>query len=239
MLEIVKSSQRGKTHIDWLESYHSFSFGEFHNPEMIHFGPLRVLNDDYVAAGGGFPTHPHKDMEIITYVVQGALEHRDSMGNGEVIYADEVQKMSAGKGIYHSEFNHSQNEPVHLYQTWIIPDKRNLQPNYEQRKFNREKRTNVLLPVASPDARGESIHISQDAVMFISYLEKGKEIVHPVEENRGLYLHLIEGNITANGVQLMPGDAIKVSAENNLKISADENSEFILFDVRLNFVMLQ
>lgn len=234
MIELRKSNERGNVNWGWLNTFHSFSFGEYYDPKQMQFGPLRVLNEDFVQGGQGFPMHPHKDMEIITYVIKGALAHQDSMGNKEVIHENEVQKMSAGSGVFHSEFNNSENEIVHLFQTWIIPNKSGLTPSYEQKKFSPENRKNVLQLVVSPEKNDSTIHIHQDARMFISSLKEGFELQHNIEINHGVYLHLIQGVLEVNGTTISSGDALKITDEKSLTILAKSESELILFDLKMN-----
>jgi redox-sensitive bicupin YhaK (pirin superfamily) len=237
MITIRKSSERGTTNIDWLNSYHSFSFGDFYNPDMIHFGPLRVLNDDRIAGGGGFPKHPHKDMEIITYVLQGSVEHNDSSGGNGVTGINEVQKMSAGRGVFHSEFNHSKDEELHLFQTWIIPNKRGLTPYYEQKSYAPEAKLNNLYRVASPTPNDNEVFVSQDAEMYVSYLESGKELSHAIGKGRGVYLQVASGGLTVNGQSAETGDAFLVENEEIINITANKDTEIILFDVAMEFAM--
>ncbi len=237
MITIRKSSERGRTNIDWLNSYHSFSFGDFYNPDMVHFGPLRVLNDDWIAGGGGFPTHPHKDMEIITYVLKGVVAHADSTGGNGVTGVNEVQKMSAGRGVFHSEFNNSKDEELHLFQTWIIPNKRGLEPYYEQKSFKPEAKLNTLYKVASPSPGDDEVFVSQDAEMYISYLETGKELHHAIGQGRGIYLQVAEGSLNINGVTAETGDAFLIENEKDITITANKNTELVLFDVAMEFQM--
>lgn len=234
MIEIRKSNERGNINWGWLNTFHSLSFGEYFDPKHVQFGPLRVLNEDFVEGGQGFPMHPHQNMEIITYVIKGALAHQDSMGNKEVIYENEIQKMSAGSGIYHSEFNNSEDEAVHLFQTWIIPNKNGLTPSYEQKKYSREARKNILQLVVSPEKSEETIHIQQDAKMFISYLEEEQKLSYSIETERGVYLHLIEGVLEVNGTMINSGDALKITNEKTIIITAKSKSELILFDMKMN-----
>ncbi len=234
MITIRRSEERGKTNFGWLDSKHSFSFGRYYDPDNMHYGPLRVLNEDFVEPGGGFPEHPHDNMEIITYIIEGALEHKDSMGTNEVIYPGEIQKMSAGTGIYHSEFNHSNKESVHLTQIWIVPDTRGLPPSYEQKKFSDEEKKNKLLLVASNEKKDDLVHIQQDAKMYVSKLESGKEIEYPINAKRGIYLFLIKGNLKSGEELLYNGDAAMVNDEEKFVITAENDSEFLLFDVLIN-----
>ncbi|MBA4406855.1 hypothetical protein C0389_06235 [bacterium] len=235
MIEIRKSNERGKTKIDWLESYHSFSFGEYYDPSNIHFGPLRVMNDDIILAGGGFPTHSHRDMEIVTIVLEGTVAHKDSTGGQGTITVNEVQRMTAGSGIQHSESNPSVEEVLKLLQIWFIPNKQNLTPSYEQKKFSHEERQNKLLKVVSGNKEDGIIFINQNAEIFLSDLDKGRMIKHEIKENRCVYLHLIEGNVDVNGKSLLPGDAVKLFQETDFTLNSRENSKIILFDMAMNF----
>lgn len=235
MIEIKKSYLRGRTKMDWLNSYHSFSFGEYYDPENIHFGPLRVLNDDTIQPSAGFPTHPHRDMEIVTIILEGTVAHKDSSGGEGRITVNEIQKMTAGSGVFHSEFNPSDTEVLKLLQIWIIPNEQKLAPSYEQKKYSHEDKKNKLLKVVSGEKEDGVIFINQDAKIFLSDLDRGKEIMYQIENNRGVYFHLIEGNVTVNGIKLTNGDAAEITAESLISISADEYSKLILFDVTLNF----
>lgn len=234
MIEIRKSADRGNVNWGWLNTFHSFSFGDYYDPKQMQFGPLRVLNEDFISGGGGFPTHPHQNMEIITYVLKGALAHKDSMGNKEVIYENEIQKMTAGSGVFHSEFNNSETEPVHLFQTWIMPDKNGLTPTYDQKKYSVHQRKNLLQLIVSPEISESTIHIHQDAKMFISCLDENFSLKHSLQNGRGVYLHLIKGALDVNGATISSGDALKITAENSIAISAKSESELILFDVKMN-----
>jgi redox-sensitive bicupin YhaK (pirin superfamily) len=234
MIEIRKSDERGKTKIDWLESYHSFSFGEYYDPSNIHFGPLRVMNDDIIQAGKGFPTHPHRDMEIVTIPLEGTIAHRDSSGGNGIITVNEIQRMTAGKGIQHSEFNASDSGILKLLQIWFIPNQQGLTPSYEQKKFSHEEKRNKLLKVVSGKKEEEIIFINQDAEIFLSDLDTGKEIKYELKESRCAYLHLIEGAVNVNGISLLPGDAVKLVQEVSLEVNSVENSKIILFDMAMN-----
>ncbi|MDP2302892.1 MAG: pirin family protein [Ignavibacteria bacterium] len=235
MITIKKSNERGKTKWEWLDSYHSFSFGEYYDPQNLHFGPLRVINDDIVAPGGGFPTHPHQNMEIVTYVLSGALEHKDSTGTHEVIRVGELQKMTAGKGVYHSEFNGSQNNSVHLLQIWIIPNKAGLEPSYDQRLWSVEERKNKLLKVASPNLNEDTIFINQDSSIYISSLEAGNDLSFSNEDGRGIYLHIISGEVELDNQIYTNGDAIQVTENEIFKLKAITDAELIAFEVKMNF----
>ena len=235
MIEVRKSNERGHTKIDWLDSRHSFSFGEYYDPENIHFGPLRVMNDDIIQPGEGFPTHPHRDMEIVTIVLEGTVAHKDSSGGEGTITVNEIQRMTAGKGIMHSEFNASETEILKFLQIWFIPNKQGLTPGYEQKKFSHEEKKNKLLKVVSGKKEEEILFINQDAEIFMSDLEEGKEISYNLNVNRGLYVHVIDGSLNVNSVSLLSGDAVKVTQENKIKISANINSQIILFDLIMDF----
>jgi quercetin 2,3-dioxygenase len=233
MIRIRRNTTRGVTKIGWLTSYHSFSFNRYYDREYMHFGPLRVLNDDIVMPGTGFDTHPHENMEIVTYVLQGALEHRDSTGTEGVIRSAEVQRMSAGTGIMHSEFNHSKTDQVHFLQIWFLPNTENLAPEYEQKNFAPEQRLNTLLTVASGRKDSDGVFIHQDATMSVSCLETGHTLKYPVSAGRGVYLYLINGSVTVNSIKLTQGDAAIVDTMEELAIIADDDSEIALFDVPL------
>ena len=235
MIEVKKSDERGHTEIDWLNSRHSFSFGEYYDPENIHFGPLRVMNDDIIQPGEGFPTHPHRDMEIVTIVLEGTVAHKDSSGGEGTITVNEIQRMTAGKGIMHSEFNASDTEVLKLLQIWFIPNKQGLTPGYEQKKFSHEEKKNKLLKVVGGKKEEGIIFINQDAEIFLSDLEKGKEIIYNLNINRGMYVHVIDGSLNVNNVSLLPGDAAKITQENQIKISANAESKIILFDLIMDF----
>ncbi|MCX8009899.1 MAG: pirin family protein [Ignavibacteria bacterium] len=234
MIEIRKGFERGLTKTDWLESYHSFSFNSYYDPKNTRFGSLRVLNDDIVKPGQGFGLHPHDNMEIVTYVLEGAIEHQDTTGAKAIIQADEVQRMTAGSGIYHSEYNHSKERPLRLLQVWFYPNEKNLTPSYEQRLFKKVERRNKLLLVASGEKTDTALFINQDAKMYVSNLENGNTLSFKIESDRGIYLYLADGEIGVNGIALSKGDAIKVWDENEILIKSVDNSEFVLFDVKIN-----
>jgi len=233
MLELVKSETRGKTHIDWLKSYHSFSFGQYYDPENIQFGPIRVLNDDVIAPGAGFPTHPHNNMEIVTIALEGELAHEDSTGGKDVIRPGEVQRMTAGKGVKHSEFNNSDEKPAHILQIWFIPDKVGYEPSYEQKKYDQAKTKNSLLKLVSKKNGDGIVTINQDAELYKSDLENSVELNYNIAKEHGVYLFLINGKLSVNDVELNERDALKINNEKEITISAMDNSSFILFDVPL------
>lgn len=231
MIEIRKAADRGHFNHGWLDTYHTFSFGDYHDPEHMSFRALRVMNEDRVAPGKGFGTHPHRDMEIVTYVLEGALEHKDSMGNGEVLRPGEFQRMSAGTGITHSEFNPSDSEPVHLYQIWLFPERKGIEPSYEQKQFPDDEMTNRLRLVASPDASDGSLMIHQDARIHLSKLDAGKQIVHELAAGRHAWLQVLRGAVTLNGTKLETSDGAAVTDEQSLEIVAVESAEIMLFDL--------
>lgn len=231
MITIRRSRDRGRREMGWLSARHSFSFGSYHDPRWPGFRQLRVLNEDWIQPKRGFPMHPHRDMEIITYVLEGALEHKDSTGNKGVIRPWQVQRMSAGRGIRHSEFNASAKEPVHLLQIWIVPDKRGHKPSYEDKTFSPEARKNRLALVASPNGAHGSVRIHQNALMYASVLEKDKELAYKMNPARYAWLQVASGSLKLNGKALGEGDGAAIRKEKKLTIKALEGSEFILFDL--------
>ncbi len=230
MIRLRKSEERGHADHGWLNSWHTFSFANYYDPQHMGFRALRVINDDVVAGGGGFPTHPHRDMEIITYVMSGALEHKDSMGNGSVIRPGNVQYMAAGTGVQHSEFNHSPLEPVHLLQIWIQPDTRGAKPNYAERSFA-EAPVGTLTLIASKTGRDGSIAINQDANVLVGKFEAGNTATYSIGEGRGVWLHVAEGEVTLNGQSLKTGDAAALTAEKAIELRATKSSQVLLFDL--------
>jgi redox-sensitive bicupin YhaK (pirin superfamily) len=231
MIRVRKASERGHFDHGWLDTYHTFSFARYYDPRHVGFRALRVINDDRVAPGRGFGTHGHQDMEIVTYVLDGALEHRDSLGTGSTIRPGELQRMTAGTGITHSEFNPSPTEPVHLYQIWLLPERKGLEPSYEQKAFPEEERRNRLRLVASPDGHGGSLSIRQDARLFVASLFEGQEVAHELTPGRHAWLQVLRGGVSLNGSTLSAGDGAAVSAESDLTIRADGSSEVLLFDL--------
>lgn len=230
MLTIRKSNERGYANHGWLESYHSFSFADYHDPQWMGYRTLRVINDDIVMPGMGFGTHPHRDMEIITYMVSGALEHKDSMGNGRVIRAGEVQYMAAGSGVQHSEFNPSTKEAARLLQIWVRPDEKGVSPRYAEKSFA-SAQTGVLHLVASKAGRAGSIAIHQDADLLLAKLEAGQTVTHPLAANRHAWVQVAEGTVTLNGQTLSAGDAAAVSEVPALTIAATQNAQVLVFDL--------
>jgi redox-sensitive bicupin YhaK (pirin superfamily) len=231
MIKVRKAEQRGHFDFGWLNTYHTFSFGDYYDPSHMGFRSLRVINEDVVAPGRGFPRHGHRDMEIFTYILQGALQHRDSMGNGSIIRPGDVQRMSAGTGVTHSESNPSNDEPVHLLQIWILPSKEGIQPDYEEKKFPGDEKRNKLRLIISPDGSEGAVRINQDARVYASVLDQDHEVVHQLGGGRHAWLQVAGGSITVNDVMLNQGDGAAVSDEANLKIAARESSEILLFDL--------
>ena len=231
MFQVRKSNERGHFNHGWLDTYHTFSFADYYDPDHHNFRSLRVMNEDQVAPGQGFGMHGHRAMEIVTYLLSGELEHKDSMGNGEVLRPGEFQRMTAGTGIQHSEFNPSRNMPVHLYQIWIMPRQKGLTPTYEQKSFPESERTDRLRVVASPDGRDGSLTIQQDASIFLSTLTTGARILHEIAPQRHAWLQVLRGNVEAGGHFLAAGDGLAVSQESALSIEAKQNSEVMLFDL--------
>ncbi len=231
MITIRKSEERGHVKIDWLDSRHTFSFGDYYDPNHMSFRSLRVINEDHVAPDSGFGAHPHRDMEILTYVVDGVLEHKDNMGNGSLIQPGEIQRMCAGTGIVHSEFNHSKTAPVHLLQIWILPERKGLPPGYEQRTFSRAQKLNKLCLIASPDARDGSVRVHQDLSLYAAILTEETELVHPVAAQRGVWVQVVRGSVKINKQILNAGDASAVELAEVLRIKASEESEILFFDL--------
>jgi quercetin 2,3-dioxygenase len=230
MMTIRRSEERGHADHGWLNARHTFSFAGYHDPAHMGFRSLRVINDDTVAPGAGFGTHPHRDMEIITYILSGALEHKDSMGNGRIIKSSEVQYMAAGTGVQHSEFNPSDKEAVHLLQIWIQPDTKGAKPRYEEKSLARAK-TGQLHLIASKTGRDDSIAINQDADLFVGRLEAGDKVSHAFQPERLGWLHVAEGEVELNGQRLSAGDAAAFSAEQSLNIFGRARSQVLLFDL--------
>jgi quercetin 2,3-dioxygenase len=230
-IQIRRADERGKADYGWLKTSYSFSFSEYYDPNFMGFGPLRVINDDYIAGGGGFPTHPHKNMEIITYVLDGALEHKDSLGNGSVINAQDVQYMCAGTGIRHSEFNPSPSETCHLLQIWILPDKNGHIPNYGQAKFTQEDKKGKLCLIASNDGRENSIAIHQRLNLYASIFDNDDQIIHKIAKTNGIWIQMAKGRLFVNDIELFEGDGLAIWEEELLTIRANGKSEFLLFDM--------
>ncbi|CAK0753513.1 putative quercetin 2,3-dioxygenase sll1773 [Gammaproteobacteria bacterium] len=231
MIRLRPAANRGHANHGWLDSYHSFSFADYYDPAEMGWGALRVINEDRVMPGKGFGMHSHRDMEIISYVLSGALQHRDSIGNGTIIRPGDLQRMSAGQGVMHSEFNPSANEAVHFLQIWILPKVTGIVPEYEQKTFRTEERHGCLRLIASPDGDQGSVTIHQDAWVYTTLLASGERIESERSRDRLAYLHLVRGGLTLNGTQLGAGDGAKVREETRLTIVASEESEFLLFDL--------
>jgi quercetin 2,3-dioxygenase len=230
-LTIRKSEERGRANFGWLDSKHSFSFGHYHDPKHMGFGPLRVINDDRVAPGGGFPTHPHSDMEIISYVLDGALEHKDNLGTGSVIRPGDLQRMSAGTGIRHSEFNASKTAPVHFLQIWIIPERKGLEPGYEQKAFTDAEKSGRLRLIGSRDGRDGSVTIHQDVDLYATLVGKGDVVEHVIAAGRGGWVQVARGSVSLNGETLEEGDGVAVSTSGPLHISGLSEAEVLVFDM--------
>jgi redox-sensitive bicupin YhaK (pirin superfamily) len=222
---------RGVANFGWLRSQHTFSFGHYYDPEHMGFGPLRVINEDRVSPGRGFDSHGHRDMEIISYVLDGALEHKDSMGNGSVLRYGDVQRMSAGSGVVHSEFNHSKTEPVHFLQIWIQPGVVGGDPGYEEKHFDADSKKGRLRLVASQDGRDGSVSMRQDAAIYATILNGNDRVEHELAQGRAGYVHVARGRVTVNGVVLSHGDALKISGDTSVVLSEAEAAEVLLFDL--------
>ncbi len=243
MMQIIRSKDRYHAETDWLSTYWHFSFDHYHDPNNMNFGPLRVFNDDVVAPAGGFPLHAHREMEIVTYIIEGALEHKDNMGNTGVIRPGEIQRMSAGTGVRHSEYNHSETDPVHLVQLWLLPAVQHLAPSWEQKSFSLAERSGKLLPIAVPAGNNGSgnsttVQIHQDATIYTSLLAPGQSTTHTLAEGRRAYLFVIAGNLKMNGETLAAGDQARVTSEGELQLSAAPNTEPNKENVALDFLLL-
>lgn len=231
MITVRRSNERGGGDYGWLKTRHTFSFNDYWDPRWMGFRSLRVINEDLVAPGSGFPTHPHSDMEIITYVLEGKLEHKDSLGTGSVILPGDGQRMTAGRGIRHSEYNPSKTEQVHLYQIWILPEKKGLEPSYEQKTFPTKEKQGRLRLIASPDAKDGSVKINQDARLYVSLLKPGEQVTHTLGMNRQGWLQVAKGGVEVNGQKLEAGDGAAISNEQKLTIEGAKDSEVLLFDL--------
>jgi len=231
MIEVRKSEERGHANHGWLDSYHTFSFANYYDPRFVGFRDLLVINEDRIQASEGFGTHGHQNMEIITYIIEGALEHRDSMGTGSVIRSGDVQRMSAGTGVQHSEFNHSKEEIVHLLQIWIKPDKNGIKPSYEEKKFTSQGKRNQLGLIVSPNGEEGSLGINQNVNIFSTLLDEGKSIEYKLNAHRYAWIQVARGSITLNGTVLDQGDGASVSHEALLNLVAKKSSEVLLFDL--------
>lgn len=231
MKQVLRSEQRGHANHGWLDSYHTFSFADYYNPAMMGFGPLRVINQDRVAGGDGFGMHPHRDMEIITYMVDGAIEHQDSMGSRETVRPGEVQRMSAGTGVRHSEYNPDPKKEAHLLQIWIEPDVRGIEPEYEQKSFVEALEKKSLVLAVSKDGRDGSMKIHRDADLWIGKTSAGETVDLGLAKGRALWLQLVRGEVSVEGETLKPGDAIAINDQDRVSILSREKSEFLVFDL--------
>lgn len=231
MKKLRPSAERGYANHGWLKSFHTFSFADYRDPQNVHFRALRVMNEDWVAPGQGFGEHPHNDMEIVTYVLEGQLEHRDSMGNGEILRPGEFQRMSAGSGITHSEFNPSQAEPVHLYQIWLFPSQKGIKPSYEQRPFPASERKNRWQLVAAPDGADGALTIHQDARIFLADVAAGDSLERKIADRRHVWLQVLRGKAVVDGFSLAAGDGLAISDETSFQISSQTGTELMLFDL--------
>ncbi len=230
-ITIRPSKERGYANHGWLEAHYTFSFADYYDPMHMAYHSLRVINEDRIAAGRGFGAHPHTDMEIITLVLEGALEHKDSMGNTSIMRLGDVQRMSAGKGVQHSEYNHSKTDPVHLYQIWILPDQKNLPPSYEQRHFAPAGKENTLRLIASPSGAENSVSVHQDILLYDSLLDKGADLVYKMDKRRAVWVQVKEGQLKMNGLLLKAGDGAAIEQETKLQFTAEDTADFILFDL--------
>ena len=231
MLTLRKSEDRGVTKIDWLDSRHTFSFGDYRDPKFLNFGPLRVINEDVIAGGGGFNPHPHRDMEIVTYILSGGLQHKDSLGNGSMIRPGKIQKMSAGSGIVHAEFNSSRERPTHLLQIWIVPSKDGIAPSYEQKTIDPRAITNKFARIAAPEPRENEVSIVQDAEIWAAKLDKDAEAIHPLALGRRAWIQVAKGEIEIGETVLKSGDAAGITDEDKITVRAKAPSEILLFDM--------
>jgi len=231
MITYRKSSERGHAEHGWLDSFHSFSFADYYDPAHMGFGPLRVINEDRVKPGMGFGTHGHRDMEIVSYVLDGELSHKDNMGNGSVIEPGDVQRMSAGRGVMHSEFNPSADKPVHFLQIWIEPNVTGIRPSYEQKRVDAAAKRGRLVPIATPEGRDGSVTIHQDATIFATLLDGAERVTHEVAAGRRAYVHVARGSVAVNGERLGPGDAVKLDGGARIALSDGDDAEVLLFDL--------
>ncbi len=231
MIQIRKSRERGHANHGWLDTHFTFSFADYYDPKHVQFRTLRVMNDDRIAGGAGFPMHPHRDMEIVTYVLEGALAHRDSMGNGSVIKPGDIQYMSAGTGVTHSEFNASETEPAHLYQIWMFPEEKGLKPAYGQKNFSEAEKRGKLRLLASPDGRDGSVKIRQDNELYATVLGAGETVKHELKPGRHAYVQVARGSVKLNGTQLETGDGAAISDEKAVELTGAADAEVLLFDL--------
>ena len=231
MIQVRKAAERGHADHGWLNTYYTFSFADYYDPRQMGFRALRVMNEDRVQPGQGFGMHGHRDMEIVTYVLSGSLQHKDSMGNGSAIRAGELQRMTAGTGVRHSEFNDSSAEPVHLYQIWLLPERNGLKPEYEQRQFSEADKQGRFRLVASPEGKDGSLTIHQDARLYLANVEEGTALNHALQSGRHAWLQVLRGRVTLNGQTLSAGDGAAISEERGLEVAGQQDSELMLFDL--------
>jgi redox-sensitive bicupin YhaK (pirin superfamily) len=231
MITVRKSSERGTTKIDWLESKHTFSFGDYYDPANESFGPLRVINEDWIKGGAGFPPHPHRDMEIVTYIVEGAISHKDSSGGGGTIRPGEIQRMSAGRGITHAEFNASADQSCHLLQIWIIPSERGIEPGYEQKQIDAAAVQNHFARIAGPDPQDNEVRLVQDAEIWAAKLDAGIEILHPLAQGRKAWLQVVKGDVSVGAESLKAGDAAAITDQPQIALRSKTAAEVLLFDL--------
>ena len=227
------AEERGAVNLGWLDSRHTFSFGHYFDPRHLGFGPLRVINEDKVSPGGGFPDHPHSDMEIISYVLDGGLEHRDSMGTGSVVRPGDVQRMSAGTGVRHSEFNASDSEPVHFLQIWIVPERDGLQPSYEQKTFTPADKQGVLRLIGSRDGRDGSVTIHQDVDLYAALLKEGDNVRHEAKAGRGIWIQVVRGSVEVGGTSYRAGDGLSIEEPGSVQVNGLDDAEILLFDLTM------
>lgn len=237
MLQVIRADEHYKGQHGWLTTYHHFSFGEYHNPEKMNFGPLRVFNDDTILPGTGFDFHSHSNMEIVTYLIDGELEHRDNFGNRGIIRPGEAQRMSAGTGIMHAEYNHSKENPLRLLQMWVLPNRKNLKPSWEQRRFTKEQQTNRLLPIIVPESSENdgALKVHQDATFYLSTITPQNTIQHTIDDGRMAYIFVINGNVEVDGKLLQTRDAAKAENEKTVSITAQTQTELIVIDLPQRF----
>lgn len=231
MIRIRKGNERGHFNHGWLNTFHTFSFGDYHDPQHMGFRSLRVMNEDFIEAGQGFGMHGHRDMEIITYVLEGSLEHRDSLGHGSVLRAGDFQRMTAGSGIRHSEFNPSIESPLHLYQIWLLPEARGLTPGYEERRMNETGSHDGFRLVASRDGRDSSLVVHQDVSIYLADLKPEQSLVHPLSEDRHAWLQVLRGEIDLSGQTMYAGDGAAISLESDVRVTGVSNTEIMFFDM--------
>lgn len=233
MISVRKAEERGHFDFGWLDTNHTFSFSDYYDPRYMGFRALRVINEDFVQPGMGFPTHPHRDMEIISYVLEGGLQHKDSIGNGSVIVPGEVQRMSAGTGITHSEYNHSKGDLVHFMQIWLLPEKNNIQPGYEQKAYSSDEVSNNLRLVASPDGRDGSVLIHQDTNLYSTKIKPGQEVTLPLNPNRYAWVQVARGEVLVNNQPVQHGDGVAIAAEKYVSLAGqgDQEAEVLIFDL--------